>query len=111
MLRRSTQRRELDNWTDDVVRLAEKRNDNKLREGGYLTVYVGFSMHLLGLSSEAGRNPLETRASSAALYAQGTATELGRERVARRNIPMAACPAAQSARKTLGRRRAASQKK
>ena len=38
----------------------ESGANTKMREGsGLLRKYVGFSMHLLGLSSEAERNPLK----------------------------------------------------
>ena len=40
--------------------------------------------------SEAERNPLTKRASSATLDAQSTATELGRDPNMRRNVPMGA---------------------
>ena len=60
------------------------------RGAGYLKKTCGVFHALLGLSSEAERNPLTKRASSAPLDAQSTATELGRDRDMRRNIPMGA---------------------
>ena len=69
-------------------------------------------MHLLGLSSELKRNPLKKRASSATLDAQSTATELSRDYIMRRNVPMGAllAPQPNARAKTLGRRRTANQK-
>ena len=80
---------------------------------GLIKKCVGFPMHLLGLSSEAKRNPLKERARSATLDVQSTATDLDRDRDMRRDVPMAVLlsPRPRSREQTLGRQRTASQNK
>ena len=85
-----------------------------MREGaGLPKTCVGFSMHVLGLNSEVGRNPLKKRVSSATLHAQSIAAELGRDQDIRRNVPMGVflAPQPKAREKKVGRRRTASQKK
>ena len=88
--------------------------NTKMRDGIWPHENIfGFFRAPSRLEREAERNPLTKRASSATLDAQSTATEVEQDPDMRRNVPIGALlsPQPKAREKSLGRLRAASQKK
>ena len=92
----------------------EPEANTKLREGSELWKTMGIVFHAPARLEQRGwTQPLEKRANVTMLDAQSTATELGRDRDIRRNVPMGAwlAPQPKVQEKPPVRRRITSRKK